>query len=301
MNKINQITPSFRKNRPLRQPAVSTNKDTRLKLTDRDYAILIFVATNRFVTSRQIRDLFWQAADTHNHYSRLRKLVRAGLLEYLVGDNSSRLGYRLTQKGIDVLPSEILKAKAISHRSFSYRTSFDHDKLLQAIRGVIEKSPLVSGYMPEHEVRSLLALRHGKEEKKDSGYKVPDGLFELKTDKKTLRVAIELELTMKSEVRYRKIFRELLTSTDFDVVFTIAANERMTEALVAIANQVKANDPIVRDWPKKRGLYFATLEKVLSEGQKAIFKGDGPPFSLGSLETRTSKKPQGQHNPNTGC
>ena len=193
------------------------------------------------------------------------------------------------------MPSETLKAKANSDRSFSYRSSFDHDKFLQKLRAIFETSPLVSAYKPEHEVRRMLALIHGKEERKDAGYKVPDGLFQLQTTHKNLRVALELEITMKSETRYWKIFRELLTSSDFDVVLFVAASDKMIEALKAIITDVKANDPVVKGWPTKRGMYFSTLEKVLTEKEDAVFIGDGPPFSLASLAKDVSEKPQGQY------
>lgn len=246
------------------------------------------IATNRFITADDIRDRFWKSASTHNHYTRIRKLVRAGLIERLVGDMRVQLGYRLTKNGIDKLSSEVLKTVAAENRSFSYRTAFDHDKLLVAIRRVFEESPLVSHYMPEHEVRRMLASRHGKEEKRNAGYKVPDSLFNLKTATRILTVAVELELTLKSKNRYLRVFRKLLTSSDFDVVFILTANAKMADAIRTIALDVKANDPYVRRWPVKRGLYFIALDEFLTERSEATLKGDGQPFSLKSLEKELS-------------
>lgn len=269
----------------------------KVVLTNRDYGVMKAVATNRFVSAKQLAHLWSDDPKNHNHYIRLRKLMRAGILELLIGDAGNRLGYRLTRKGINLLPDEADRAKALAYRSFSYRTSFDHDRLLQEVQSVFEQSPLVSRYMPEHEIRQRLSEKYGKKERKDAGYKVPDGLFELKTSRGIKRVAVELELTVKSEPRYRKIFRELLTSSDFEIVLFITASEKMTEALRSIIAEVKADDPIVKGWPTKRGMYFATLENVLLEKLNAVFSGDGDPFSLASLEQSVSEKSTGLSQP----
>ena len=269
----------------------------KVVLTNRDYGVMKAVATNRFVSAKQLAHLWSDNPKNHNHYIRLRKLMRAGILELLIGDAGNRLGYRLTRKGINLLPDEADRAKALAYRSFSYRTSFDHDRLLQELQSVFEQSPLISRYMPEHEIRQRLSEKYGKKERKDGGYKVPDGLFELKTPRGIKRVAVELELTVKSEPRYRKIFRELLTSSDFEIVLFITASDKMTEALRSIIVEVKADDSVVQGWPTKRGMYFATLETVLLEKLNAVFSGDGDPFSLASLEQSVSGKATGLSQP----
>lgn len=269
----------------------------KVVLTNRDYGVMKAVATNRFVSAKQLAHLWSDDPKNHNHYIRLRKLMRAGILELLIGDAGNRLGYRLTRKGINLLPDEADRAKALAYRSFSYRTSFDHDRLLQEVQSVFEQSPLISRYMPEHEIRQRLSEKYGKKERKDGGYKVPDGLFELKTSRGIKRVAVELELTVKSEPRYRKIFRELLTSSDFEIVLFITASDKMTEALRSIIAEVKADDSVVQGWPTKRGMYFATLETVLLEKLNAVFSGDGDPFSLASLEQSVSGKAIGLSQP----
>ncbi len=269
----------------------------KVVLTNRDYGVMKAVATNRFVSAKQLAHLWSDDPKNHNHYIRLRKLMRAGILELLIGDAGNRLGYRLTRKGINLLPDEADRAKALAYRSFSYRTSFDHDRLLQEVQSVFEQSPLISRYMPEHEIRQRLSEKYGKKERKDGGYKVPDGLFELKTSRGIKRVAVELELTVKSEPRYRKIFRELLTSSDFEIVLFITASDKMTEALRSIIAEVKASDPVVQGWPTKRGMYFATLENVLLEKLNAVFSGDSDPFSLASLEQCVSEKATGLSQP----
>lgn len=269
---------------PVRLPVPGGN----IVLSKRDYAIMLLVAENRFITAHEIRERFYADKKTRNHFTRIRQLVAAGVLEHVIGDCEMRLSLRLSRKGVRFLPSEIHKAYALSNRSFKYRSSFGHDKTVNQIRMVIEKSPLVSGYIPEHEVRSLLGIRHGKKESKDSGYKVPDALFDLKVPGKTLKVALEFEDSMKGVTLYRSLFRRLLISSDFDVVMFVTASEEMIAALRSIIDHVRANDPVVRDWPTERAMYFASLKQVLTEGTNAVFVGDSTPFSLASLEKQLS-------------
>lgn len=268
-------------------------KPCKVVLTARDYGVMTLIATHRFVSARELAPLWNSDPKNNNHYIRLRKLMRAGILEPLVGDGGHRLGYRLTRKGIELLPSDELKTKARDYRSFSYRSSFDHDVLLQKVRNVFEESRLVSRYMPEHEVRKRLSEKYGRKERKDAGYKVPDGLFDLKTSTKTMRVALELELSKKSESRYRKMFRELLTSDDFEIVIFVTDTEQRIRALRRIIADVMANDSVVKGWPTKRGMYFATLESVLIEKKNAVFRADGTQFSLANLENSVSVKATG--------
>jgi hypothetical protein len=262
----------------------SVTKLRKVVLTERDLAVMTQIATQRFVSASEIAHLWSSSPKNKNHYVRLRELTQAGFVEPLVGDDGHRLGYRLTRRGIEMLPSEDLKIKARDYRSFTYRSSFDHDVLLQRVRNVIEASPLVSGYLPEHEVRKRLSEKYGRKERKDQGYKVPDALFNLRTSTRTMRVALELEISRKSESRYRKMFRELLTSSDFEIVIFITDTEKRTEALRKIISDVMANDSVVKSWPTKRGMYFATIEEILTRKQETVFVAEGTQFSLAGLE-----------------
>jgi hypothetical protein len=59
----------------------------RLKLAARDFALFRHLALHGFATADQIHGLFWNGAKGHhNHYSRLRKLERAGFIAQLTGD-----------------------------------------------------------------------------------------------------------------------------------------------------------------------------------------------------------------------
>lgn len=263
----------------------------KVAITPRDRRVLAEIALNRFLTAKQIKHTFWPNDKSHNHYGRMRKLVRGGLIESMTGDNSVALGYRLTRRGIDALPTVELKARALANRKVRYATSYEHDRLLHELRIVFESSHLVSGYRAEHEVKELLASRHGRREQKEEGYKVPDGLFVLHTPNRDLTVALEFERKQKSEGRYRKILRRLSTSSDFDVVFYVVADPRLASYLTSLLKDVRESDPVVLAWPRVHGFYFAALDTFLAEGKRASFIGEGKAFSLESLEEENSRNP----------
>jgi len=263
-----------------------------IRITDRDRKIFAAIAENRFLTAKEIGERFWPTTKSKHHHERLRLFTRLRYLEHLLGDNSTRLGFRLADKGIAELHSEELKSKALANRSFSYKSTFDHDKLLTRIRAIFETSPLVSNYLSEHEVRSLLAVRYGREEEKgEKGYKVPDALFSLRTPRGTRTVALELELSTKSVERYRKIFRELLTSSDFDVVFFITKSDDMTSNLSRLLDEVRENDMAVRSALRKHRFYFVSLEEFLNKRLEACFEGTERVFSLSALKEKADTTP----------
>jgi hypothetical protein len=201
----------------------------------------------------------------------------------LVGDDGNALGYRLSRKATQWMKAQGTIDSDVKSSPF-YRTAFDHDKKLLHLREIFEGSGLVSEYQPEHVVRAELARRHGRQEKRDEGYKVPDALFKLKTPRGTFNVALELECTRKSVKRYRRLIRALSTTPDADLVFILCASSAITLCIKDLLAQAREKDPFVRISRKDNGFYFADSENLLKEGRQAIFEGEGKRFSIASLE-----------------
>ncbi len=256
-----------------------------LQLTARDQEVLVMAGRSQFITAKDVKPL-WQLSESRHHYARLGKLSRAGYLKPLVGDNSTKLGYRITKRGIEALPDPATRAKALNIKRFGYRTGYEHDRLSSEIQREFEKSPLVSNFLCEPEVRSLLASRHGKKEQKKQSYKVPDGLFHLTTPNQVVVVAVEVEISTKSENRYRKIFRELLLQPDFNFVFYLVGNHQLQTLLRRILVEVMAHDLVVQTASRRNGIYFANIVEFMEKGGKTIFHGEGSQFSLDSIAAK---------------
>lgn len=253
------------------------------RLTSRDEAILKHIGEYGFSSARWIKERFWAGKPNCLYYRRLSILRKLGYIEYLVGDAGKTLGYRLSKKGMAHLESNGLRDAAESEYRAAYRTNFNHDDYLVGIGTVLRSFPGIAEYWPERKVRQYLAERHGYKERRSDGYKVPDALFLLQTKQRRLRVAVELEIAPKGKDYYRRILRQLSTSTDFDLVFLISPDPTMLDRLMDTLTWVRANDPSVKFGSRRNGFYFADLSDVLSAKGNSKFRGEGTAFTLTQL------------------
>ncbi len=271
-------------------------KRKRLLLTPRDLNILRLAADHGIVTSDEILKLFSTSKCANAHLRRIRKLCSAGYLAPMVGDGMVRLGYRLERKGREYLGlngQEPRKTRPLQRR---YRGTFDHDRMLHHIESILYKSPLVSGYVTDAELRSEMAKQYGANEARKKFMFVPDGLFSLKTVQGTFKVALELELSVKSKERYRKKLTHLLTTHQISAVLFLVRDKTIEHCIKANLQYIKDNDWAVKGSSRINALYFADARKFLESGHDAPFFGDDGNFSLRSLEEAIAKKPQNAAN-----
>ncbi len=268
-------------------------RETGWRPTARDQAILRQMGEHGFSSAKWIRECFSKEKSNCNHYRRLSILRKKGLIENLVGDAGTKLGYRLTKKGLALLRSLNPQGQGdhspdqgveIEYRA-AYRTTYNHDDDLVGLGTVFRMFPGVVEYWPEHLVRQRLSLKHGYKERKRDGFKVPDALFAVQTKQRLLRIALELEVALKARAYYRRILRQLATSSDFDMVFVIVKDSKMLDRLEKELTWVRANDPGVKFAKRDNGFYFALLADVLNEKGNAKFRGEGTAFTLAELAT----------------
>ena len=200
-----------------------------------------------------------------------------------MGDGGFRLGYRPTRKAIYHLKASGLQPGKLTDLQSEFRSTFDHDKILLELRNVLETSPLVSDFLPEHRVREVLSEKYGYRPDQGNGYKIPDGMFYLKTAKRKFRVALELELTMKSKNRYVKLMKQLSLSRDWDVIFIISKDKVLKQKMEGILSAVRKSDYDIKLSKLNHGIYFATLSEFLSFKLECPLAGENKTFSLAGL------------------
>lgn len=254
----------------------------QFKLTERDTKLLRYIGENRFITIPEIRKRFWADSGSGNEFRRLRILRKNGFIEKLTGDKDVTLGYRIGKKGRKFIQFLGIENES-SYPKISYKTAFDHDEKLLKVREVLEKSPLVSEYIPEHMVRMMLGKRHGKQRKRDETYKVPDALFKLKTAQGTFPVALELECTRKTYKRYRHFLGTLATTKDAKLIFVVCEDSKTLLILRNLLEEVRNENNFVKVSKTDNGFYFVLLQNLLTEDLDAILDGEGKRFSLNSL------------------
>jgi len=263
----------------------------RFVVTARDLSLFKLIYQNRFADSKAIKAKFWPGSANKNYYRRLKLLIDRGYLTRLRGDSGFSLGYQLTRKALKTLRQDGTKLLGTVRTKPLYTTSYRHDKCLIRLREVFESSPLITHYVPEHELRAALARRHGMQEKRDERYKVPDGIFQLRTHKGGFTVALELELAIKSTTRYARMMKQLCISEDFTVIFFVGENVQILNILEQHLAQVRTTDRLVKMWKPRHAFYFALLSDFLELKLKAPIKGEGAVLVLDDVARNMGVSP----------
>jgi hypothetical protein len=256
------------------------------RLRKRDLNVLSYIAQNYFAPVDILRDLFWEGKKNQAEYRRLIQLSKMGLIEPLSSNRNIQLCYRLTERGLRFMKAKGLALVLDGGAQRNYGTSFEHDRNLQLIRRILESASCISGYLSETEVRKILAERHGIQRERDQRYKVPDALFNLRLSDATLRVALELELSVKSMKRTRRLMELQATSQDFESTFYVTGSDKLMERLAQVLGEVRKNNHRVRHQGKDHGFYFISLADLLKGQTKAVFQGEGTSFTLSQLSKR---------------
>ncbi len=167
-------------------------------LTDRDKNLFKFLAEMALMTTSQIRQTVFKNIATTTILRRLRVLESSGYIQKLEGLKNNERGWYLTLKGAEVMG--LFRCK----RNFN-RSTLDHDVRLVDLRLALENHGVAHSWVPEHEIRSKMAIKYGLRSMKSQV--VPDGIMGVHYNGAHESVAIELELNYKNKGRYREIFR----------------------------------------------------------------------------------------------
>ena len=263
-----------------------------LTIQRRDVDLMTYLARHGFVAGADIRQKFWPTYPTGtNHHSRLRKLIKVGLVAPLLGDLGTLLGYQITPRGRALLGRMgVIACEAPTTKSM-YKTAYAHNRLLYQVRDILEGSPLVSNFVTEPELKRALAQSIGRDLTANDRHKVPDGQFTLTAGKRPLVVALELEMTLKRKERYFKSLENLATRSDIDTIFYVTAGPDLTRSIESALTRVRAVSTKVKLCPKYHGFYFASLSDVLENGLNAKFRGEQSEYSLNSLVQNVQHMP----------
>ncbi len=167
-------------------------------LTDRDKNLFKFLAEMALMTTSQIRKNVFKNIATTTILRRLRVLESTGYIQKLEGLKNNERGWYLTLKGAEVVG--VMRCK----RNFN-RSTLDHDVRLVDLRLALESHGVAHSWIPEHEIRSKMAIKYGLRSMKSQV--VPDGIMGVSYHCVNESVAIELELNYKNKSRYREIFK----------------------------------------------------------------------------------------------
>ena len=168
-----------------------------LNLQPRDHAIMDNLKKYGVLSTKQIRHWYFAGVAKTTVLRRIRLLEDGNYIKRAVtlsnGTNTWTLGF----KG-----RKIMSAPPAVH--FSNRNSIHHDVLLNDLRRKLELFGLAKDVTPEFELKSEVFRNHRYRNAKDQ--LIPNALMFEPMKKNPWVISLELELTIKSEARYKRIF-----------------------------------------------------------------------------------------------
>ncbi len=205
-------------------------------LTERDYFLLKGLYENMVMSFPQISRMHFAGKAKPTVINRLAKLEQSGLIaKYKVprlivsgSENIISVVYQISRAGIRALqkwqPDLNLWPEPIRLQPYA----IDHDLLLVDVMAVLKRqTPGIRIVHGEH---------HAKQSA-DSSLK-PDGILFLHGGQKP--VALELELTAKSEKRYRELILKYQLSKDFDQVLYVTGHRQIESKIRSVLGPSEA-------------------------------------------------------------
>lgn len=239
-------------------------------LTARDKNLLSMLSQMGFLTTGQLaRKVFGGIAVT-TVLRRLRVLEKSGYISRIEGLKHNENGWCLTIKGADEIGFLFPK------RRFN-RASLPHDVMLADLRLILEDQGIAHSWIPEHEIRSKMAKRHGV--KQMESRTVPDGIIGVEYREIKYSVAIELELNYKNQSRYRDIFWSYRNKDRLLAVWYLVPTKNFGESLSRYwARHIGENS---KPW-----FLYSVVDDVLKNGASAEIHDFGKAYKIEQLWTK---------------
>ena len=198
------------------------------KATDRDLLLLELLESYGVLSTQQIRGLIFKDINTRTVLRRLRLLKQRGFIYSSEGLPNGSLAWILSKKSAQLFKHDI-ETKVIN------KSSLQHDVAVSAIRIQLEKLKIAESWTAEHVLRKELLKSYGKTEAfRDYQLRVsliPDSLFTIKDEEEIKTVALELEFSLKSKARYKKIFSKYKEKENISFVWYVVLNKSVGEVL----------------------------------------------------------------------
>lgn len=225
-------------------------------LTPRDYCILSNLYHYTVMSFAQIKKRSFKNVQKATALNRLTKLERKGYIQrrrvprFICSADDLQVSviYQITKNGIRELqkhkPDKVLKADPVQLSAFS----LDHDLLLNDVMDKFS-SLWPNSHLVNAKLLDTKSLPNGLN---------PDALLVNPTS--NISWAIELELSLKSEHRYRNLVLKYRTQNDIHRIIYVTQNKNIESKLIEVmAHKPKDGMPA----PVTDRFYFTSLEQLL--------------------------------------
>ncbi len=168
-------------------------------LTHRDQAIFQDLQSYGLHSTRNLAQRHFPHVAMTTILRRLRALERSGYITRITGLDGGGNAWCLSKSSASRLAPQACKIHFP-------RFILDHDLKLVDLRLRLERAGIAHSWRPEHEIRAKVAEKHGL--RRIGERTIPDGLMGVETEGLTETIAVELELSIKNQRRYQRIFRD---------------------------------------------------------------------------------------------
>ncbi len=159
--------------------------------------------------------------------------------------------------------------------SAPYIFQLDHDEQCSRIALSLQREGVVQAFMTEAEQkRHFFGLNKSLNEAR--AVKFPDLLLEVKCHSGIRRMAVELELSRKSPVRYRKVFQSYAAKRDYDIIIFLSRSPTIFDALARAMR-----DTTFPTWERQVG--FSSIDGWLKDPTMTAIHLDSGATTLAQL------------------
>ena len=232
--------------------------------TKRDECLLFGIGSYGLLSTTVIVEKYFNNVDYSTVLRRLRILEKEGLIR--------RAGFLMTMENLWAIAPKGAKKMSLEYfKCYWNQASIDHDFKLIKLRMFLEDLGIIKKWVAEHVIRSMIYKKYSLRDAKNK--LIPDGIFETKIDNSSHSMAIELELNLKSQSRYKKILGQYQWNKDLRGVWYIVPN-------LAILNKLKDYWNRTTSSYTDGKIYFSLLDDLLTLKEESLLYSANEKFLL---------------------
>lgn len=170
-----------------------------------------------------------------------------------------------------IAPKGAKKINLENFKCYWNQASIDHDFKLIKLRMFLEELGIIKKWIAEHVIRSMIYKKYSLRDAKNK--LIPDGIFETKIDNSSHSMAIELEMNLKSQNRYKKILGQYQWNKDLLGVWYIVPTLAILKKLQDYWNRTTSSYT-------EGKIYFSLLDDLLTFKEESLLYSTNENYQL---------------------
>ena len=243
-------------------------KPKTFQINKKDIEFFFYLHSLKVANTDQIKRDCYPETKKWMLYKRLQFFQREGwVLGYIYSDVGQKKLYSLTRKGfLKFLPSSEVKRNELKS------DSVQHDLGLVDIRHAMMKLNRVSSYHAENILQTWPITSLG--EKYEPFVRCnSDAVVEVSVNGKSFLFALEYELSLKNELRYRDIVAKYYMESNIPMVLYVVEDSHDLDKIQSIEREADKN--------KKAKFFYTTFKQLVQESKPTFTNWNKEVMTLG--------------------